>query len=146
VVASCGLVSVGVLALMHRYASKLSEKRVISTIALASASSLLLSLFHIGPFGYVVILALYIGEHTLYPFMSETLNYHASEQQRATLLSVASFLKALPYVALGPIIGTLSTRHHLNYFLIIWAALIGISIAVYLSLKKRDALIPVESS
>jgi hypothetical protein len=145
VIASCGLIAVGVLALMHKFANVLSEKRVISIISLSAAASLLLSVFHIGLWGYVVILVLYVGERALYPFMSETLNYHSSEQQRATLLSVASFLKALPYVALGPIIGSLNTHHHLNYFLVIWAILIGLSIMLYLSLKKRDSHISVSA-
>jgi MFS family permease len=139
VIASCSLVTVGVLALMHKFATSLSEKRVISVISLGAAASLLLSLLHIGVWGYLVILVLYVGEHALYPFMSETINYHSSEEQRATLLSVASFLKILPYVILGPIIGSLNTHHHLNYFLVSWALLIGLSVGLYLSMKKRDA-------
>jgi MFS family permease len=138
VIASCSLITVGVLHYMHKYAHTLSEKRVISTISVSAAVSLLLSMLNIGAWGYIAILALYVGEHALFPFMSETLNYHSPEEQRATVLSVASFLKALPYVALGPIIGSLNTHHHLNYFLLSWAVLIGVSAMLYLSLKKRD--------
>jgi MFS family permease len=143
VIASCSLVSVGVLAWMHKYARKLSEKNVVSIISYAAATSLLISLFNIGLWGYLVILILYVGEHSLYPFMSNTLNYHSNEEQRATVLSVASFLKALPYVALGPIIGSLNTHHHLNYFLVSWAVLIIIATTLYLYLKKKDSLISV---
>ena len=108
------------------------------------ALALLLSMLNIGLLGYVVIVILYVGEHTLYPFISETLNYHASEQQRATLLSVASFLKTAPYIALGPIIGSLSTHHHLGYFLSVWAMLIGVAVWVYLfALRKRDPMIKI---
>lgn len=141
VIASCSLITVGVLYMTHKFAHTLSEKRVISVISLSAAASLLLSVLNVGLWGYIVILILYVGERALYPFMSETLNYHSPEQQRATLLSVASFLKALPYVILGPIIGTLNTHNHLNYFLVSWAVLIVFSVALYLSLKKQDAKI-----
>ncbi len=138
VIASSSLITVGILAYMHKHAENLSEKRVISLIALGAASGLLLSVADIGIWGYVVILALYAGEHVLYPFMSEVLNYRAEEHQRATILSVASFLRTLPYVVLAPIIGYLNTHDDLEYFLIGWAFLIIATVLLYLSLKKRD--------
>lgn len=137
-IASSGFITVGILALTHKYADSLSEKRVITTIALSAAAGLLLSMADIGMWGYVVILALYAGEHTLYPFMSEILNKHAPEQQRATVLSVASFLKTLPYVILAPIIGWLNTQGKLGYFLFVWAMLISVAVILYTSAKKRD--------
>ena len=70
--------------------------------------------------------------------MSETLNYHAPEKQRATVLSVASFFRTLPYVALAPIIGYLNTNDKLQYFLIFWSLLIFGSVLFYLSLKRKD--------
>ena len=143
VIASSSLITVGVLGLMHKHASSLSEKRVISVIALSAALSLLFSVADIGYLGYVIILALYIGEHALSPFISETLNYHVSEEQRATVLSVASFMKTLPYVLLAPLIGSLNTHGHLEYFLLAWAILITVSVLFYVSLKKRDVKIPV---
>lgn len=138
VIASSSLITVGILAYMHKYAENLSEKRVISLISLGAAASLLLSIADIGVWGYAVILVLYAGEHVLYPFMSEVLNYRAEERQRATVLSVASFLRTLPYVALAPIIGYLNTHDNLEYFLIFWALLIVAAILLYLSLKKKD--------
>lgn len=138
VIASSSLITVGILAYMHRHAENLSEKRVISLISLSAAASLLLSLADIGVWGYVVILMLYAGEHILYPFMSEVLNYRTEERQRATVLSVASFLRTLPYVALAPIIGYLNTNDSLEYFLIAWAFLIVAAVLLYLSLKKKD--------
>ncbi len=146
VVASCSLITVGVLHLMHKYAHAISEKRVVSNIALSAAFSLVLSVFDIGAWGYVVILLLYIGEHALQPFMSEVLNYHANEDQRATILSVSSFLKTLPYVGLAPLIGTLNTHGHLEYFLWGWTVVIVLSVAIYLSLKKRDDQISLSKS
>lgn len=142
-IASCSLISVGVLAWMHKQAQSLSEKKVISTITLSAACSLLIAIFRVGVWGYFVILILFVGEYTLVPFMSETVNYHSSEDQRATILSVASFLRTLPYVILAPIIGALNTHHHLDYFLISWAVLILLSVLVYISLKHRDTLISV---
>ncbi|MCG8670170.1 MAG: MFS transporter, partial [Pseudomonadales bacterium] len=71
VVASSSLITVGILAYMHKHAENLSEKRIIALISLGAAASLLLSLADIGVWGYAVILMLYAGEHILYPFMSE---------------------------------------------------------------------------
>ena len=138
VIASSSLITIGLLAYMHKNADDLSEKKVLVFIGLMAASSLLLSFANIGLWGYVVILALYAGEHTLQPFMSEVLNNRAPEEQRATVLSVASFFKSLPYVLLAPIIGYLNTNGKLEYFLITWALLIFAAIALYLSAKKKD--------
>lgn len=140
-IATSSLITVGILALMHKYAESLSEKRVFAIISLMAAASLLLAIADIGMWGYFVILALYVGEHVLHPFMSEVINYGTSERERATVLSVASFLRTLPYVALAPIIGHLNTQDKLEYFLVIWAILIGLAITLYLSLKKRDTRI-----
>ncbi len=137
-IASSSLITVGILAYMHKNADTLSEKKVLLVIGLISASSLLLSLANIGLWGYVVILALYAGEHVLQPFMSEVLNNRAPEEQRATVLSVASFFKSLPYVLLAPIIGYLNTNGHLEYFLVAWALLVFAALALYLSAKRKD--------
>lgn len=141
VVATSSLITVGILAVMHKYAEGMSEKRVLAIISLGAVASLLLSLADIGMWGYVVIFALYAGEHVLHPFMSEVLNNRAPEDQRATILSVASFLRTLPYIALAPIIGFLNTRDNLEYFLVGWALLICVAVLLYLVLKKRDAQI-----
>jgi len=113
-------------------------------IGLAAAASLLLSIANIGYWGYLIILALYAGEYVSHPIMSEILNKHAPTEQRATVLSVASFFKTLPYVFLAPIIGYLNTEGKLEYFLIVWAILIFLSITIYLQAKKRDVQIVLE--
>ncbi len=141
VIASCSLITVGILGYMHKNADNLSEKRVLTLIAGLAATSLLLSIANIGWWGYIVILTLYAGEHVLVPFMSEVLNYRTDESQRATVLSVGSFLRTLPYVALAPIIGSLNSQNKLEYFLVAWSILIAIAITIYLSLKKKDAKI-----
>lgn len=146
VVASSSLITVGMLAFMHKHADSLSEKRVMSFISVGAAAALLLSLANIGIWGYFVLVALYAGEHLLYPFMSEILNYHAPEKQRATILSVASFFKTLPYVILAPIIGYLNGLGKLNYFLISWSALILVSLTMYLLVKRRDVTIELNMS
>lgn len=140
-IAGSSLITVGLLAYMYRNADKLSEKRVLVLVAVSAASSLLLSLADIGWWGFVVILVLYAGEHVLQPFMSEVLNNHAPEKQRATVLSVASFLKALPYVVLAPIIGYLSTNGKIEYFLVAWAVFIVIAVVLYLAARRSDARI-----
>jgi len=141
VIASSILITVWILSIMHKHADRLSEKNVLTLISLGAVASLLLSLADIGVWGYIVILTLYAGEHIMYPFMSEILNNHAPEKQRATVLSVASFLRTLPYVGLAPLIGYLNTQMRLEYFLASWAVLMFIAILLYLSLKKRDTQI-----
>lgn len=137
-ISTSSLITIGLLSYMHKHAEQISEKKVIVLISISSAAALILSLANIGLWGYLVILTLYAGEHVLYPFMSEILNYHSPEKQRATVLSVASFLRTLPYVILAPIIGYLSTNNGLNYFLIIWPILICVSVLLYLARKKND--------
>lgn len=137
-VASSSLITVGLLGYMHKNADNLSEKNMLLFIGLIAASSLLLSLANIGFWGYFVILALYAGERVLQPLISEVLNNRAPENQRATVLSVASFFKTLPYVILAPVIGYLNTHGQLAYFLIGWAVLIGIALTFYWIAKKRD--------
>ena len=70
--------------------------------------------------------------------MSEILNNHAPDEQRATVLSVASFLKSLPYIFLAPLIGYLNTNGTLEYFLITWAILIFVAVFFYVSAKRGD--------
>lgn len=144
VIASCSLITVGILDYMHKNAENLSEKRILTLIAGLAAASLLLSIANIGWWGYIVILTLYAGEHVLVPFMSEVLNYRTEENNRATVLSVASFLRTLPYVALAPIIGSLNSQNKLEYFLVVWAVFIAVAIALYLSLKKKDIKISLK--
>jgi hypothetical protein len=141
VIATSSLITVGILGYMHKNAENLSEKRVITLISALAGTSLLLSIANIGWWGYFVILSLYAGEHVLVPFMSEVLNYRTDENQRATVLSVAAFLRILPYVALAPIIGGLNSQNKLEYFLFFWTILIIISLTIYLSLKKKDSKI-----
>ena len=135
------LITVGILSYVHKYGEKMSEKRVIALISVLAGASLLISVFDIGLWGFFVILTLYIGEQVLQPFMSEILNYRTEKEQRATVLSIYSFMRTLPYVVLAPIIGHLNTQNQLEYFLITWTMLIGIAIIFYLLLKKRDAQI-----
>lgn len=145
-VATSSLVTVGILGYMHKNAETLSEIKVISVISAAALAALLMATANLGLWGYVVILTLYAGEHTLQPYMSEILNYHTTESRRATILSVGSFLRILPYVLLAPIIGYLSTKNKLEMFLVSWAILIGIALALYLVRKKSDNSIPLSST
>lgn len=140
-VATSSLITVGLLGYIHKNADNLSEKKVLTIIGLLAGSSLLLSLANIGWWGFTVILVLYAGENLLAPFMSEVLNNLAPEEQRATVLSIAAFIKALPYVVLAPIIGYLNTRGKLSYFLLVWSALIFATLAIYLAAKRRDTKI-----
>lgn len=137
VIVSCALIAVAALHFMHKYAENLNEKRIIIWVALGVSVGLISSIFNIGMWGYLVILILYVGERTIYPFMSEVINNRIEENQRATALSVASFLRAIPYVFLAPLIGFLSTNNQIEYFFLGWPILIAIAVIVYLSLKKK---------
>jgi len=111
---------------------------MLSVVALSAAVGLLVSVADIGVWGVAVILSLYAGERVLYPFLSEILHNSACDEQRATILSVASFFKALPYVALAPIIGALNTYGKLDYFLVVWPVLIIAALLFYLSQAKQN--------
>lgn len=145
-VAICGVVTVGVLHFVHKYADRLSEKRALMLIALSAAAALLLSLANVGVWGFAVILTLYAGEYVLYTFMSDILNKNAPEKHRATVLSVASFLRMLPYVCLAPLIGFLNTHGQLHYFLIVWTLLICGATALYALAKRRGAEVEVKDT
>lgn len=137
-VASSSLITIGLLAYIHKNADTLSERKVLAMIGLGAVAGLLFSVFDVGMWGYGVILAFYAGEYLSRPFMSEVLNTHAPEDQRATVLSVASFLKSAPYVALAPLIGYLNVHDQLEYFLVGWAVLTAAAVAFYLAAKKKD--------
>lgn len=138
VISLSSLITIGILTIIHKYAEKISEKRILTLISITIASSLLLSIVDIGVWGFFVIFIIYAGEHIFYPFISEAINNQTEESQRATVLSIASFLQSLPYVILAPIIGYLNMRNNLEYFLIVWAVLICLAILIYLSFKKKD--------
>ncbi|MCW1949089.1 MAG: MFS transporter [Candidatus Shapirobacteria bacterium] len=138
VIALSSLITVGILTLIHKNAEKMSEKRTITLISFAVALSLLLSMANIGMWGFLVIFVIYAGEHTFYPFISEVINNQTEENQRATVLSIASFLQSLPYVMLAPIIGYLNTENKLEYFLLFWAILICLAVFIYLKNKGKD--------
>lgn len=143
-VATIAIVTIMLLHLMHKHSEKLSEKNVLLFISLTAVFSLLLSIFNIGfLLGYIVILVLYAGEHLMHPFMSEIINNRTEENQRATVLSVASFMRMLPYVLLAPIIGYLSTNNHLEYFFIVWALFIFAALSIYLLNKKGDSKVDI---
>ena len=82
-IATCAFVTVLILGAMHRYAHRLSEKHMLTWIGLTTAAALLLAVPHIGIWGFAVVLTLYVGEYMILPLMSETLNSHAPEAQRA---------------------------------------------------------------
>lgn len=145
VIAVSNIITVLILHLMNKRAEQISEKYFLTFIALSAVVSLLSSLGNIGILGFLVILVLYAGEYILYPFMSEIINNNSPEKQRATVLSVASFMRMFPYIALAPVIGYLNQIGKLEYFLVGWSILILVAILFYLSLKKRDNLIRLKS-
>jgi hypothetical protein len=72
------------------------------------------------------------------------LNKHAPDKQRSTILSVASFFKVLPYVALAPLIGWLNANGRLDIFLIGWSVLMVVAWGYYFARKRQDNVIKTE--
>ena len=140
---SCAAVVIA-LFIMNKYAEHLHEKRVLSVLAASVMLGLLMSVPDIGAIGIVVILIFSISDGIIYPLLSEILNKHSSDSQRATVISVASFIKTLPYVALAPLIGWLNTHGQLHWFLIGWSVLIFVAWVYYFVNKKRDSVISVK--
>ncbi len=135
IIAGCSVLTIGILSGVHKFAEKMNEKMTLSLIAISAAISLILSIPDIGHWGAGVIFTLYAGERILYPFLSEAINKHANEQHRATIISVASFFKVLPYIAIAPIVGALNGNNHLEYFLFLWPVCIFLAIGFYWKAK-----------
>lgn len=140
------LLVVLILYLMQHYAERFHEKRILSMLSLMVAVSLVVSVPDIGLIGVVIIFILYAGDGVFYPFLSDVLNKHASDKQRATVISVASFLKVLPYVILAPLIGWLNMYDKLHWFLLCWAALIVLAWAYYIVNKRHDEIVKVKGN
>lgn len=139
-----GILVIIVLHYMNKHAERLHEKRVLGTISVSLAAALLLSIIASGVLGVFVILIIYATDAVLYPFISEALNKHAPSKSRATVLSMASFIKAVPYIVLAPLIGWLNTIGRLDIFLLAWSILIAVAWLYYLSQKKRDTILHVD--
>ena len=129
---------------MNKFAEQLHERRVFIYLVASVAVTLITSVAGNGLLGVVIILAMYLADGIFYPFMSEVINKHASSQSRATVISVASFLKTLPYVILAPLIGWLNTIGRLDIFLIGWAILMIAALVYYLSKHKNDTVLHVD--
>lgn len=136
-VAASMAISILILHIMHTYAERMTEKHVFLTVGLSAVAALLLAIPNIGLWGYIVILVLYVGDTMIEPTMSESINNNASEKHRATVLSIASFLKTLPYVILALAIGYLNDNNQLGVFLVFWSLTIILALTLYL--KKRFA-------
>ncbi len=136
-----GILVVSVLFVMARQAQYLHEKRVMNAIALGLITALLASVWASGALAIGVILLFFIVDAVLYPFISEALNTHISNKGRATALSVASFLKSIPYVLLAPLIGWLNTIGRLDVFLIGWSVVVIVALVYYNTQKKNDTLL-----
>lgn len=138
IIALCNVLTVLVLHYITKYTEHISERSMILTLSVSTMLGLLFSIGNIGGWGIFVIFILYSSEHIMYPFLSEALNKHTDSNQRATVLSVASFVKSIPYIVLAPIIAFADEKNKLGYFLFFWSVLMIISIFTYLNLKSRN--------
>lgn len=138
IIALCNVLTVLLLHYITKHTEHINEKSMIVTLSVSTMLGLLFSIGDIGMWGFFVIFILYSSEHIMYPFLSEALNKHTRSDQRATVLSVASFIKSIPYIVLAPIIAFTDEKNKLGYFLLFWSILITMSILIYLNLKKRN--------
>jgi MFS family permease len=141
VMTGASVLAVLLLYFMHKYAHHLSEKRALTMLCFAVCIVLIMSAYDIRLFGIAVIAVLYICDSALYPFISEAINHNTSSANRSTVISFASFLRALPYVLLAPVIGWLNTRGQLWLFLIFMAVLIMMAWVNYIIHKRRDSFV-----
>ena len=144
IVAVASLLTIVVLAYIRKYNHRISEKQLIVTISLLSVAALLFSVAPIGKWGLFIVLFFHISEYVLQPFMSEILNRHAPSEQRATVLSVASFFHTVPYVILAPLIGYLSFVGQLEWYFVFWAGFIVAAVLYYVSSQRKDTVIEAD--
>ena len=138
---ACGLLTFFITKLQQKYVDRVPEKAAFATITLAAVIALLAAVFPVGHAGLVLVAVLFAGEYLIEPWISDGLNKHVSSRHRATALSTASFLKALPYVLLAPVIGALNVRGKLQYFLVGQALLCVIALVVYVLLERTKQTI-----
>lgn len=130
------LVSIWSLHVLEKKIEHIEEKRVFNLLGIMTLGSLIFAVWDVGYWWWITLLVLYVGERMIHPFISDGLNKHAPDRERATILSVGSFLKSIPYVLLAPLIGYLNNGWDLEYFLIFWSVIIMSSLFVYAHLRK----------
>ncbi len=132
------VVTIGLLELLHRYDEQASESQVIQTIWFLCIWGLLASLFPIGYYGIIVIFILYAGQRIMYIRISNNISQKSSDTNRATMLSIYSFLRAAPYIVLAPMLWYLNLHGLLWIFLSSWSLLILMSIVLSRRLKPHS--------
>lgn len=140
IVASSNIVTVVALHYLMRNNQHIAEKKFLTALAGLAVAALVATIFPVGKVGLLIVIYLHVAEHILYPFMSEILNKHTAEAQRATVLSFASLLKSLPYAVLAPLIGWLNGIGHLEYYLVVWAVFVVLSAWFYTAKVARSVL------
>jgi MFS family permease len=130
------LVSIWFLHRLEKNMEHIVEKQIFYSLWIITIFSLILAIWDIGYWWWITLLILYVGQRIIHPFVSDGLNKHAPEKERATILSVGSFLKSIPYVLLAPITGYLNNNGSLEYFLFLWSIVIVLSLFIYNWLRK----------
>lgn len=134
--ASMTLLGIAFLEVFHRKIEHIRESPLITSLVLLSIFALLLSIFDLGYWWYIPLILLYTWDKILQPTLSDSLNKKIKEEHRATMLSVASFLRTLPYVWLAPLIGYLNTHQSLEVFFALWSILLIMALSLSLYLRK----------
>jgi MFS family permease len=135
--------TIGLLEIIHRFNHSISQRKIIILTALMTVIALVASIASLGYWGFFVIVALGCG-HLVHPYVSDAVNSACDESARATVLSVASFLRTVPYIGLAPLIGFLNNKGLLSIFLVGWSALTILALIFFLwdetSQKRRNRI------
>ncbi len=144
VVSVSGVATIGLLEIIHRFNHSISQRKLVILTAIMTVLALIASTAHLGNWGFFVIVALGCG-HLIHPYVSDAVNSACDESARATVLSVASFLRTFPYIGLAPLIGFLNNKGLLSIFLIGWSALTIFALIFFLwdetSQKRRNRIL-----
>jgi MFS family permease len=124
------VVTIGFLELLHKYDAIMTESRIIHSIGFLCIWGLLFSVFPIGYYGAIVIFILYAGQRLMYVKIADSIARKSSEVNRATMLSIYSFLRAFPYIFLAPILGYLNMQDNLWIFFVVWSIIILVSLVL----------------
>lgn len=135
VVAVSSFSTIALLEIVHRIDRLISPRTIFITGTLVTVVALICAIVPLGNWGLFVIIALASG-HLMHPYLSEEIHRATDDSARATVVSVGSFLRTLPYIGLAPLIGALNNAGALPIFLVGWS---GLTLAALLYFLRKES-------
>lgn len=127
--------TIALLEIVHRIDRLISPRTIFITGTLVTVVALICAIVPLGNWGLFVIIALASG-HLMHPYLSEEIHRATDDSARATVVSVGSFLRILPYIGLAPLIGALNNAGALPIFLVGWS---GLTLAALLYFLRKES-------